>query len=243
VTIPTLSINADPATNSLYGQAPANEPINLELGNYFHCPGSYSGWCSAWFWAPTQADGSGNYSQSFDDMYYSYWEPDTCYPADVDAWCAEKYLYYYQPDEHQVIFQAPLENELPDAYESDDTPAEATLADGFTVHTFHTESDVDWFAIPVTSEQVGKPTYIRTLHLGPNADTYMYLYDTDGSTVLDTDDDSGLGRSSYIIWTPPAAGTYYVMIRPYSDYYSVDCGTGYSFVVSDVTAMLPVVAR
>ena len=243
VTIPVLSINANPATNSLYGQAPANEPFELELDNYFHCPGSYSGWCNSWFYVQAQADGSGNYSQSFDDLYDWDGYTDTCHTADVDAWCAQKYLYYYQPDEHQVMYQAPLSEELADVYESDDTPAEATLAGGYTTHTFHTESDVDWFAIPVTAEQVGKPLYIRTLHLGPNADTYMFLYDTDGSTMLDSDDDSGLGRASYIMWTPLAAGTYYVMVEPYYSYYSVRCGTGYSFVVSNVTSMLPFVAR
>ena len=62
---------------------------------------------------------------------------------------------------------------------------------------------------------------------GPNdaTDTTIFLYDTDGQTLLVENDDfesslSGdypLNISSRIIWTCPASGTYYLMVQGYDD--------------------------
>ena len=41
-------------------------------------------------------------------------------------------------------------------------------------------------------------------------DAYLRLYDTDGTTVLDEDDDGGPGFDSQINWNFAAAGTYYI---------------------------------
>jgi len=51
--------------------------------------------------------------------------------------------------------------------------------------------------------------------LGTATDTYIYLYDTNGTTIIDYDDDSGVGLASQIIWTCASSGIYYVKIRHY----------------------------
>jgi hypothetical protein len=58
---------------------------------------------------------------------------------------------------------------------------------------------------------------IETSNLGTNADTYLYVYDTDGVTQLAYDDDGGVGLASRIVWICPGSGRYYVRERPYSD--------------------------
>jgi len=44
-------------------------------------------------------------------------------------------------------------------------------------HNFDSLSDEDWLEFTAFS---GTPYVIRTAALGPSADTYVYLYDTDG---------------------------------------------------------------
>lgn len=103
-----------------------------------------------------------------------------------------------------------------DAYEPDDTPAQASSlgTDGnLQTHNFHIGGDVDWVAFSAA----GGSTYtIETTNLAGESDTFISLYDTDGSTVLITDDDGGTGLASRIEWTAPASGTYYVQTRHYS---------------------------
>jgi hypothetical protein len=55
------------------------------------------------------------------------------------------------------------------------------------------------------------------VQLGTLADSVMDLVGTDRSTVLVENDDNGNSLASYIEWTAPAAGTYYVMVKAYSD--------------------------
>ena len=43
----------------------------------------------------------------------------------------------------------------------------------------------------------------------------MYLYDTDGSTLITYNDDGGTGLASHIAWTAPASGDYYIRVRQY----------------------------
>lgn len=243
VTIPTLTINADTVTDSLYGQSPASEPLDLELINYYPCWSGWNGWCSSYFYNTTTADASGNYSASFTGLYDYDYSSDACRYADVGAPCSDTYAYYYQPDENGINLQGSVETVSPDAYEPDNSAAAAKLYTGASVHTFDTTTDEDWIALTIGVSDIGRPYILQTLNLGQRADTYMYLIDTDGSTTIDQDDDSGQGYASLIVWTPSTAGTYYIKIRPYSDNRAVFCGTGYTFVATSYTSVLPITAR
>jgi Zn-dependent metalloprotease len=109
----------------------------------------------------------------------------------------------------------------PDVYEPDDTFSEAIYMSpvprgvGLVAppHNFHTPGDNDWVSFEAYA---GVPYVIETLELGSHCDTYMYLYDTNGTTEITRDDDGGEGLASRIEWTAPADGTYYVRTRHYS---------------------------
>lgn len=84
-------------------------------------------------------------------------------------------------------------------------------ADGTPVSgVIETGGDVDWFRF-----SAGAGTC--TLQTGGGEDTYLTLYGTDGTTVLDEDDDGGGNLLSLITWDIPAAGTYYASVRLYDN--------------------------
>ena len=59
---------------------------------------------------------------------------------------------------------------------------------------------------------------IETSNLGPNMDSFLVLFDTDGVTELDSNDDIEQGNlASRIEWTAPSSGTYFVMVRHFSE--------------------------
>jgi len=118
-----------------------------------------------------------------------------------------------------------------DQYEPDDSWEQA----GWIVpdappqsHTFHVSGDNDWVKF-TASEGI---TYVfETLSLGDRCDTYLYLYDTDGVTLIARDDDGGPGWASLIEWRATSSGTYYVRARQYWSGVYGD-GTGYDLKVS-----------
>jgi Zn-dependent metalloprotease len=121
-----------------------------------------------------------------------------------------------------------------DAYEPDDSKWVApsiTPNAAPTSHNFHTGGDEDWVKLKATA---GTQYIIQTSNLGVNCNTELYLLDTDGTTVITSDDDSGGGLASKIAWTPTASGIYYVLVI---DYWG-DYGAGYTYSVG-VTIIAP----
>ncbi|RMG13146.1 MAG: hypothetical protein D6731_12710 [Planctomycetota bacterium] len=72
--------------------------------------------------------------------------------------------------------------------------------------------DVDVFAVPLSA---GARYTFRTADLRDGMDTVLVLYDTNGSTQLQEDDDSGGGYASEIDFRANADGTYYLAVRHY----------------------------
>ena len=100
-----------------------------------------------------------------------------------------------------------------DAYEPDDTYLQANwiATDGaHQTHTFDPAGDHDWVKF---SAVAGTEYTIETSNLSINSDTILYLYDTDGTTEITYDDNSGAGSASKIIRITPTDDTYYVMTR------------------------------
>jgi len=108
----------------------------------------------------------------------------------------------------------------------DDIPTNAQpIALGETqTHNFDSLGDQDWIKF---TAQSGLTYTIQTSNLGPAADTYLYLYDTDGSTLLAANDDYGGSLASRIEWTAPLTGTYYVLVKHWNPNVG-GCGTGYA---------------
>ena len=110
-----------------------------------------------------------------------------------------------------------FEPPIPDAYEPDDNYSLANYisADGpKQTHDFHVPGDQDWLKFNATG---GRSYTIETSDLGPESDTYLYLYDTNGTTEIKHDDDSGVGLASKINWYCGDSGTYYIMVRHFSN--------------------------
>ncbi|MCD6101650.1 MAG: choice-of-anchor J domain-containing protein, partial [Candidatus Cloacimonetes bacterium] len=83
--------------------------------------------------------------------------------------------------------------------------------------------DVDYFSFAATA---GLAYTFTTDDLPGSSnnvgDTKMYLYDTDGTTQLAFDDDSGPGYYSQIVYTIETDGTYYVKVVGYGSSYTGD---------------------
>jgi hypothetical protein len=117
------------------------------------------------------------------------------------------------------IFSAWAVEFFEDANEPNNTSATATLVvpDGRTVHNTYFDdpeldgkgqADTDYFKFQAVS---GTPYSIRTESLVSDANTNLELLDTNGSTVLATNDDQVPGDpSSAIAWTAPQNGVYYI---------------------------------
>lgn len=106
----------------------------------------------------------------------------------------------------------PVDILLPDSFEPDNSFTEASLiySDGsMQYHTIFNSSstDVDWLKF----EAVAGAEYIITTG-NPSTPVHpvISLYDTDGSTLLN---DNGIEPSIPLVWTAPAAGTYYLEVK------------------------------
>jgi hypothetical protein len=111
------------------------------------------------------------------------------------------------------------------SYEPNDSSSSASLYDvGIEVsqeHAIFPAGDVDWISF---TAQAGSYYVVETystagygLNGQDDVDTYIYLYDTDASTVLLEDDDGGSGKGfSKISFQPAADGVYFIRIVDYN---------------------------
>lgn len=101
----------------------------------------------------------------------------------------------------------------PDAYEPDDTYSQARpiTKDGEPQqHNFHRAGDEDWLTFDGT---IGKEYVIESSNLGSGANTYLYLYTSDGATLVASDYSSGEGNASRIVWVADHSDTYYLKVK------------------------------
>lgn len=111
------------------------------------------------------------------------------------------------------------DEETGDAYEPDDSSGEAnaiTVSGAAQQHTIDPMGDEDWVSFPVTA----KWSYSIWTAEGTPADgmdTYLELFDSNGTTLLYEDDDGGDGAFSQIDFTAPTSKTVYARVTGYSD--------------------------
>ncbi len=130
-----------------------------------------------------------------------------------------------------------LQKFLSDEYETDDWYGSATVlsVDGPSqLHIFDEISDQDWMKFQADK---GKTYIIETSDLGPDCDTYLILFGTDGTSQLAADDNGGSGVASKIIWECPGTGTYYIRcIQEYAT--SWHCGPATYYTISSKEAKI-----
>lgn len=99
-----------------------------------------------------------------------------------------------------------------DEYEPDNTYLDANpiTSDGTAQYHTFTVNDTDWYMF---SAQSG---YTYILETGGSRDTYLMLYDADGTTLLDYDDDGDIDYNALLTWICEADGVYYFSVHEYS---------------------------
>jgi hypothetical protein len=120
----------------------------------------------------------------------------------------------------------------PDTYEADNayTSAKWITTDGASqTHTIHAEGDQDWVKFSATT---GVTYTLATTNTGGHADTVLYLYNTDGSTLIVSNDDyPEMNYASRIDWQPIANGVYYAKVVHW-DTYAYGCTTAYGLSIT-----------
>ncbi len=129
--------------------------------------------------------------------------------------------------EMRAIFNELSMEFQPDAFEPNDTAADARwiYPNDAPIHlTFFSDpqgdgkgaADIDVFKFDATA---GVTYAIETLNLLSDANTYLDILDTNGSTVLASNDNRATGdESSLITWQAPSTATYYVRSKHASDW-------------------------
>ena len=136
-----------------------------------------------------------------------------------------------------------------DAYEEDDVAPGAWWIipdDAPQTHSFDTEGDHDWVKFYAAA---GITYTLATTSTGEHADTVLCLYDRDGQTLIECNDDyPGIWPASRLDWRPAISGFYNVMVS-HCDPWAYGCTTEYglSIVGSEQTPFfqvdLPLVLR
>jgi hypothetical protein len=99
-----------------------------------------------------------------------------------------------------------------DSQEIDDNyyVAKTINTDGVTANRlFDIAQDQDWLKLNTIA---GQRYVIQTSNLASGVDTVLQVYDLDGVTILTSDDNSGGGKASRLVWQAPQTGTYFVRI-------------------------------
>ncbi|MCP4542818.1 MAG: DUF2341 domain-containing protein [Chloroflexi bacterium] len=128
-----------------------------------------------------------------------------------------------------------------DLYEPDNLYPQATeiSTDGTVqTRTLHRVADKDW--VRFYAEAGGIYT-ITTSHLPSDVDTVLQLYDTDGVSLLEENDDYLLGsRASQVVWIAPENGWYYARVNHFDHTwdprYSLVCGNYYLISVEETSS-------
>jgi len=121
-----------------------------------------------------------------------------------------------------MIFMYPLSTAALDNYEFDNTYQNSTIILTNGTEQFHTfenltgngTGDLDWVNFTTVS---GYYYLIETKNYSDInlADTFIYLYASDGTTLLQQNDDiqSGVDRISRIVWFATSSGPFYIKIK------------------------------
>lgn len=120
---------------------------------------------------------------------------------------------------------------LGDPYEPNDTYTNAYHifnGDTLTGATIDPTGDHDWFFF---NGQSGDSVVIDidAQSIGSSLDSYLRLYDTDGTTLLSSNDDYGGSLDSHIEYTLTSSGVFYIMVQQLGDWIG---GSNYFYHIS-----------
>jgi hypothetical protein len=137
-----------------------------------------------------------------------------------DGWFSPGIVNGYRAEMEQIFAQFLVEF-FPDIAEGNNSVSAPypLVANGTSSHfTFFSDPERDGFGTAdndyFSFQTAANSTYaIETLNLISDGNTSLELYDTDGITVLASNDNRASGNeSSYISWTAPRADTFYIRV-------------------------------
>ncbi|MBN1888292.1 MAG: hypothetical protein JW850_09890 [Thermoflexales bacterium] len=236
LTVPELTVQANPAHNLIYGRAPAGEPVLATAYRYSNFYGGIN------TFQVVTVDTSGDYAADFTGCWWYNFFDHECAAVDVGHRCTYPKASYLRADGHRIWTRGatPLPA-APDIYEGDNISSTATAYAGIQFHTFHASDQADWvtFTVPAVDVPALIPYRIETLNLGwGGIHTVLCLYDTDGHTQLACSGQNWSDTAARIQWIPSAAGTYYVEVRPYNASSVGFCDAVYDLMILPVRAQL-----
>ncbi len=174
--------------------------------------------------------------------------------APQDGWYYARVTHFdptYNPRDSEVcgngyqirVIESPC-NIQTDFYEPDDLYPEAVWApsDGTLLErTFELVADKDWIKFDAVK---GLVYTITTSRLGAAIDTVLQVYDQDGKTLLDENDDyQSDSEASRIIWIAPQNGVYFARVTHFDHAFDPEtapvCGNGYLISVETQLCALP----
>jgi len=124
------------------------------------------------------------------------------------------YTFYY-------TYTAPADSYEPDNSASQYTWLYPTSANQIQDHTLHSDTDQDWFRF------YGYTGRYYTFYSTYNTDTVLYLYQDNGTTLIDWDDDDEEGLNFYLQFAPTATAYYKLKVVGYSTgYYGLNYSQG-----------------
>ncbi|MFC1856732.1 pre-peptidase C-terminal domain-containing protein [Thermodesulfobacteriota bacterium] len=127
--------------------------------------------------------------------------------------------------DYRIWVQSLPEDDAPDRFSN----AKPVPTDGIPVSSqIERYGDIDWFKFNAQAEFAYQ---IESANLSDSADTIINLYGPDGVTPVLSDDDSGQGLGSRIVWTAEATGIYYIKVSHFESE-----GTGaYDLFIQEVS--------
>jgi len=130
-----------------------------------------------------------------------------------------------------------------DALEPNDNydGASVVQTDGSEVsNLFDIAQDEDWFKFLAVA---GTEYAIQTTNLAAGVDTALEIYDTDGVTLLTSDDNGGGGQASSLAWQAPRDGLYFLRVSRAADS-EYGCAASYRLSVAQSRRLfLPLILR
>ncbi|MEM7507866.1 MAG: M10 family metallopeptidase C-terminal domain-containing protein [Pseudomonadota bacterium] len=119
-------------------------------------------------------------------------------------------------DPHEVVIATPADAfpltalTIPD----DDSTREVIAVDGIALDRLDAPGDEDWFRLDLVQGQTVQID-LQGTGSSPLSDPFLRLFDANSELVA-FNDDGGAGLNSSLIFTAPAAGTYYIEVDSYA---------------------------
>ncbi|MGQ9573785.1 MAG: S8 family serine peptidase [Thermoguttaceae bacterium] len=173
-----------------------------------------------WFYQDTNANGQWDTGDRLLGADTTVQNGTASLALDTTGYAAGSYTLFARAQDNQgqwsPAVSATMQLVAPDDHGNDFTTATRVVVPGVVSGLIGTSGDQDWFAFQATAGR----SYVFQTTLVTLADSVLWLFDQDGTTLLASNDDWGTSWASRIAWRAPASGTYYVAVAAYGSWHT-----------------------